>query len=103
MMDDLVVCCETPMERHDDRYVCIQCGTQTTSRERTEKRGGRRNEIAVRNGKQVGRPRKDNVTLHCHVPPFILQEIDKHRGALSRGEYITMLMDGAAIDRSNQT
>lgn len=68
-----------------------------------EKRGGRRNEIAARNGKQVGRPRKDNVILHCHVPLFILEEIDKHRGALTRGEYITMLVAGKAIDRSNES
>lgn len=50
-----------------------------------------------------GRPRKNNVVLHCHVPPFILEEIDEHRGALTRGEYITMLVTGKAIDRSNQT
>lgn len=64
-------------------------------------RGGRRNEIAARNGKQVGRPRKDNVILHCHVPPFVLAEIDAHRGALTRGEYITMLVAGAAVQRSD--
>ena len=49
-----------------------------------------------------GRPRKDNVVLHCYVPPFILAEIDEHRGHLSRGEYITMLLANAAIDRSNE-
>lgn len=48
-----------------------------------------------------GRPRKDNVVLHCHVPSFILEEIDARRGALSRGEYITMLMANEAVRRSN--
>lgn len=59
------------------------------------RRGGLRNPPG-------GRPRKNNVILHCHIPPFILAEIDAYRGALSRGEYITMLVAGAAIDRSNQ-
>lgn len=60
-----------------------------------KKRGGRRNPPG-------GRPRKDNVILHCHIPPFILAEIDEHRGALTRGEYITMLVADKAIDRSDQ-
>lgn len=58
------------------------------------KRGGLRNPPG-------GRPRKDNVILHCYIPPFVLAEIDQHRGALSRGEYITMLMANEAINRSN--
>jgi hypothetical protein len=48
-----------------------------------------------------GRPRKDNAVLHCYVPPFILAQIDEQRGALSRGEYITMLVAGDAVRRSN--
>lgn len=60
-----------------------------------KQRGGRRNEIAARNGKQVGRPRKDNVILHCHVPKDTLQAIDKHRGTLSRGDYIALLVPPA--------
>lgn len=64
-------------------------------------RGGRRNETAARNGKQVGRPRKDNVILHCHVHPLILEKIDKLRGELSRGEYISLLVVKDVIDRSN--
>jgi len=62
------------------------------------------NETPTRGGLRSpagGRPRKDNVILHCYVPPFVLAEIDAHRGALSRGEYITMLIANAAIDRSN--
>jgi hypothetical protein len=59
------------------------------------KRGGRRNPPG-------GRPRKDNVILHCHVPPFILESIDLHRGGLSRGEYIALLVIDAAMIRSSE-
>lgn len=51
-------------------------------------RGGRRNPPG-------GRPRKDNVILHCHVPKATLDAIDKHRGTLSRGDYIATLVPPA--------
>lgn len=46
-----------------------------------------------------GRPRKDNVPLHCYVPPFVLATIDAQRGALkmSRGEYITAMVEVLAL------
>lgn len=65
------------------------------------KRGGRRNEIAASNGKQVGRPRKDNVKWFCYLDPGIVEMIDQERGKLTRGEFITLLMASRAIDRSN--
>jgi len=43
-----------------------------------------------------GRPRKDNVILHCYIPPAVLAIIDKQRGPLTRGEYIAALVNGAA-------
>jgi hypothetical protein len=53
-----------------------------------KKRGGLRTPAG-------GRPRKDNVILHCHVPKARLEAIDEHRGTLSRGDYIATLVPPA--------
>lgn len=49
--------------------------------DKPEKRGGLRTPPG-------GRPRKDNVVLHCYVHSATLEKIDNERGHLSRGEYI---------------
>lgn len=52
-----------------------------TMTDKPKGRGGLRNPPG-------GRPRKDNVILHCYVHPDTLKKIDDDRGELSRGEYI---------------
>ena len=48
-----------------------------------------------------GRPRKDHVKWFCYLDPWLIERIDQERGKLTRGEFITLLMAGRAIDRSN--
>jgi hypothetical protein len=48
-----------------------------------------------------GRPRKDNVKWFCYLDKGIAKRIDEERGPLTRGEFITLLVAGHAIDRSN--
>lgn len=60
-----------------------------------KKRGGRREPPG-------GRPRKDNVRLVCYVAPHTYEEIEKSRGALTRGEFIDLLVMSCVIKRSNE-
>lgn len=48
-----------------------------------------------------GRPPKGNVKFYCYVDPGIVKTIDEERGALTRGEFVTMLIANYKIDRSN--
>ena len=40
-----------------------------------------------------GRPPKGNVKFYCYLQPAIVAAIDQERGELSRGEYITLLVE----------
>ena len=40
-----------------------------------------------------GRPPKGNVKFYCYVQPRTVETIDRARGELTRGEFITMLVE----------
>lgn len=50
-----------------------------------------------------GRPSKGNVRMVCYVPPSILEEIDKRRGELTRGEFVTGLVKSFATEKNSKT
>jgi hypothetical protein len=59
------------------------------------KRGGRRDPPG-------GRPPKGNERFVCYIPPYIIEEIDKSRGTLTRGEFIAGLVGGFVIKQSDE-
>lgn len=63
--------------------------------DRSKKIGGRRQPPG-------GRPPKGNVKFYCYVQPGIVETIDQERGALSRGEFLTMLIANFMVDKSNR-
>jgi hypothetical protein len=48
-----------------------------------------------------GRPPKGNVKWFCYLDPGIIETIDQERGALTRGEFITMLVANYKVSKSN--
>lgn len=48
-----------------------------------------------------GRPPKGNVKFYCYLQPGIVETIDQARGALTRGEFITLLIANYKVDESN--
>jgi len=64
--------------------------------DRPKNRGGRREPPG-------GAPPKGNVKFYCYVQPWVVEEVDRARGEMTRGDFLTLLLEkllarSAAID-----
>lgn len=49
-----------------------------------------------------GRPPKGNVKFYCYLQPGLVETIDQERGALTRGEFLTLLVANYKVTKSNE-